>query len=54
LSLRSSWRIGSFLAGHADHLLDQVDAGDQLGHRMLDLQAGVHLQEVEVPCPCRR
>ena len=33
--------------GRADHLLDQVDAGDQLGDRVLDLQAGVHLQEVE-------
>jgi propionyl-CoA carboxylase alpha chain len=28
-------------------LLDEVDAGDQLRHRMLDLQPGVHLQEVE-------
>ena len=26
---------------------DQVEAGDRLGHRMLDLQAGVHLEEVE-------
>ena len=25
--------------------LDQVQAGDRLGHRMLDLQAGVDLQE---------
>ncbi len=33
--------------GRADHLLDQIDAGDQLRHRMLDLQTGVHLQEVE-------
>ena len=29
--------------GDADHLLDQVDAGDQFGDRMLDLQTGVHL-----------
>src|SRR6185312_16063418 len=36
-----------FSRGHADHLLDQVDARDQLGHRMLDLQPRVHLQEVE-------
>ena len=34
--------------GDADHLLDQIDAGDVLGHRVLDLQAGVHLEEVEV------
>ena len=33
---------------HADHQLDQVEAGDQLGHRMLDLQARVHLEEVEL------
>ena len=30
-----------------DHLLDQIEAGDLLGHRMLDLQPGVHLEEVE-------
>ena len=34
--------------GDADLLGDQVDAGDRLGHRMLDLQAGVHLDEVEL------
>jgi hypothetical protein len=34
--------------GDADHLLDEVDAGDQLGDRMLHLQAGVHFQEVEI------
>ena len=33
--------------GDADHLLDQIDAGDELGHRMLDLQPRVHLQEIE-------
>ena len=33
--------------GDADHLLDEIDAGDELGHRMLDLQPGVHLQEIE-------
>jgi hypothetical protein len=31
----------------ADHLLDQVDAGDEFGDRVLDLQAGVHLQEIK-------
>ena len=41
-------REGQLLAGgDADHLLDQVEAGDQLGDRVLDLQARVHLQEVE-------
>ena len=36
-------------AAGRDHELpfDQVLAGDRLGHRMLDLQAGVHLHEVE-------
>ena len=31
----------------ADHLLDQIDAGDQFRHRMLDLQPRVHLEEEE-------
>ena len=41
--------------------LDQIDAGDRLGHRMLDLQPRVHLHEVELSVarragtrPCRR
>src|SRR5437660_494935 len=33
--------------GDADHLLDQIDAGYQFGHGVLDLQPRVHLQEVE-------
>ena len=33
--------------GDADLLLDDVDAGDLLGHGMLDLYARVHLHEVE-------
>ena len=33
---------------HAKLQMHQVEAGDELGHRMLDLQAGVHLEEVEV------
>ena len=36
-----------FARGDADHLLDEVDAGDHLGHRMLDLQPRVHLEEIE-------
>ena len=31
-----------------DLRLDQIEARDQLGHRMLDLDAGVHFEEVEV------
>ena len=34
--------------GDADLLAHQVDAGDRLGDRMLDLQAGVHLDEEEL------
>ena len=45
----SSWRKRERLAaGDPDHLAHQIDAGDHLGHRMLDLDAGVHLDEVEV------
>ena len=40
--------------GDADHLLDQIEAGDELGHRMLDLQPRVHLEEIEVPRRGRR
>src|SRR3546814_13109543 len=31
----------------ADHMFDQVDAGDRLGHRMFDLKLRVHFEEVE-------
>jgi hypothetical protein len=49
VSVMSSCENRQLLAGRdADHLLHQVDAGDQLGHRMLHLQARVHLEEVEV------
>jgi hypothetical protein len=27
----------------------QIDPGHQLGHRMLDLQPRVHLEEIELP-----
>ena len=36
--------------GDLDLGLHDVDAGDFLGHRMLDLHAGVHLDEVELAC----
>ena len=34
-----------FAIGRADHLLNEIDAGDEFRDRMLDLQAGVHLQK---------
>ena len=34
--------------GDSDLLEDQIDVGDHLGHRMLDLDARVHLDEVEL------
>jgi hypothetical protein len=40
------------LAGRdPDLLLDEVEPGDQLGDRVLDLEPGVHLQEEEVARP---
>ncbi len=48
-------RQRKLLAGRdPDHLLDQIDAGDQFGHGMLDLQPRVHLQEDRSSCPVRR
>ena len=35
-------------------LLDEIDPVDELGHRMLHLQARVHLQEVELAGVCGR
>ena len=40
--------------GDADLRLDQVDAGDHFGHGMLDLDAGVDFDEVEVVVADRR
>src|SRR3546814_19915812 len=34
--------------GDAQLLVDQIDAGDFFGHRVFDLQARVHFQEVEL------
>ena len=48
LSFTSACLSFELLAGgDADHLLDEIDAGDQLGDGVLDLQARVHLQEEE-------
>ena len=53
----TAWPCGSELVlaqrqrlagGDAQLLLDEVDAVDQLGHRVLDLQPGVHLEEEEL------
>ena len=35
-------------AAMLDLLVDEIDAGDHLGDGMLDLDAGVHLDEVEL------
>jgi hypothetical protein len=38
----------SAAGGDADLLMHEIDAGDRFRHRMLDLQAGVHLDEIEL------
>ncbi len=45
LVLRHRQRLA---AGDADLPLDEIDAGDHLGDRVLDLEAGVHLEEEEL------
>src|SRR6266446_2952096 len=35
--------------GDANLFADEVEAGDQFGHRMLDLKPGVHFDEIELP-----
>ena len=37
--------------GDAELPFDQIEAGDHLGHGMLDLEARVHLHEIEVRRP---
>ena len=40
---------GEFLAGgDVQHLLDQIEPGDELGDGMLDLKPRVHLEEIEI------
>ena len=34
--------------GDTDHLLNKVHAGDQFGHRMLNLKASVHFEKIEI------
>ena len=35
--------------GHLQLSRDQIEPGHLLGHRVLDLEAGVHLEEEELP-----
>ena len=37
----------------AELQFDEIEPGDRLGHRMLDLQPGVHLHEAEAVGPQR-
>ena len=37
-----------FSGGHPDHLFHQINACDQLGHRVFNLQTGVHFQKIEI------
>ena len=40
---------GELLAGRdLQHLLDEIEPGDELGHRMLHLEPRVHLEEIEI------
>ena len=57
MRISMAWpRISTVVLGEAEGLaggdaelqLDEVDAGDQLGDGVLDLEAGVHLEEVEL------
>ena len=44
----SDWSNESFFpAADADHLGEQINAGYAFGDRMLDLNAGVHFDEME-------
>ena len=36
-----------FAGRDPDHLLDEIDASNQLGDRVLDLQPRIHLQEIK-------
>src|ERR1017187_10504788 len=43
-------RVGQLLAGRDRELrLDQIDTGNQFGHRMFDLNPRIHLNEIELP-----
>ena len=44
---REVWQV---TAGQLDHPLDNVHACDRLGHTVLDLQASIDLEKVEVLC----
>src|SRR5690606_21456919 len=38
-----------FTGCYADHFFNQINAGDELRHRVLDLQTRIHFKEIEVP-----
>ena len=38
------------LLRHIDLLAYKIDSGHEFGHRMLDLQTRVHLQEIKLAC----
>ena len=42
------WHFPCFIQRQADHPLDEINAGHQFRHTMLDLQAGVHFEEEEI------
>ncbi len=41
-------QVRAFAGGDLQHPLDQVQTGDRLGDRVLNLQAGIHFQEIEL------
>src|SRR5262249_25994976 len=48
VELHVALRNREFIAvGDADLLQNEIDVGDHLGYRMLNLNAGVHLDEIE-------
>ena len=46
VAARLDAQVERLAAGDADLLLDEIEAGHRLGHRVLDLDAAVQLEEV--------
>ena len=46
---RSDGGLQPLTRGNAYLRLDQIDSSDQFGHRVLDLNARIHLNEIEGP-----
>src|SRR6185437_14096527 len=38
-----------FAGRDPDHLLNEVNSSNELGHRMLNLETGIHFEEIEAP-----